>query len=98
MLTHQPVWLASNRMHRSDMTLAHVWQCGLHVAVSGVKAASPSHYRGLEPCFRGLKVSPHVTRFTKFEPCALPRQSSARNIVVDCDPDKLVGPGRSASA
>lgn len=70
--TYRPVWSASNSMHRSDMTLAHVWQCGLHVAVSGVKAASPSRYRAFEPCFRGLKVSPLVTlcTLTKFEPCA----------------------------
>ena len=45
-------------MHRSDMTFAHVWQCGLHVAVSGVKAASSSRYRALDPRLTGLKVCP----------------------------------------
>lgn len=45
-------------MHRSDMTFAHVWQCGLHVAVSGVKAASSSRYSALDPRLTGLKASP----------------------------------------
>lgn len=47
-------------MQRSDMTLAHVWQCGLHVAVSGVKAASANRYRALDPRFTGIKVLSHV--------------------------------------
>ena len=54
-------------MHRSDMAFAQVWQCGLHVAVSGVKAASSSRYRALNPRLTGLKASPlchavHVDR------------------------------------
>ncbi|KAL3143174.1 hypothetical protein ABBQ38_002033 [Trebouxia sp. C0009 RCD-2024] len=44
-------------MQRSDMTLAHVWQCGLHVAVSGVKAASANRYRALDPRFTGIKLN-----------------------------------------
>ena len=47
------------------MTLAHVWQCGLHVAVSGAKAASANRCIALDPRFTGVKVFPlvvHVDR------------------------------------
>lgn len=95
-LTHRPRWLASRRMQRSDMTIAHVWQCGLHVAVSGVKAASPSHYRTLEPCLRGLQVCLYATLFTltKIEPCAFASSViSARQPLLTVIQTKWLGQG-----
>lgn len=77
-------------MQRSDMTLAHVWQCGLHVAVSGVRAASANRYKALDPRFTGVKVlslvAVHVDRAQVLcFPGIVGRDCLTRSLMIDSD-------------